>query len=225
MPNKRIDLKYEKGKYSFSKFSAKKPNKSKIRHILTEESAQKLKRIITQIRAKNLEALKKKVVEMDRKLSKNRSKVFGLQDKIESLSVKINTVLKKLQRDPKNKNLLIELEHLRKQKDFLQIEFNAIETIIENLVEEKELTNIEISDLKNPNKRRKFKPIRLKKQALKDILDALRILEKNGIISKNEHNKRVGIFLKIHNNIKLTKMEKEILKEQGRDPLFEYYFE
>lgn len=222
MPGKRIDLKYKKGKYSFSEHNQKTPTRMKTKPILTEENAQKLKEIVRHIKAKKIDTIRKEILDIDRKTLKNKNKLFDLQNNIEKINLKIKIFEKELKTDSKNKNILSELKHLKKKRDFLQIESNAIEIIIENLSQEKELANREFSDLKNPNKRRRFRSIKLKKGSLQNIFEALKILEKEGIISKEEYLKRATIFLKLQNRIKLTEIEKEKFEELATDPLFDF---
>lgn len=225
MPSKRIALNYKKGKYSFSKFNPKRSNRKKINPVLTEKNAKKLKQIVKEIRTKNLNSLKDKAIEIDKTLLKNKRKLFNLQNKIDTISLKIKTIERKLKTEPNNKQLLKELQHLKDEQKYAQLEFNAVETIIKNLSEEKELTNRDISELKNPNKRKRFKTVRLKKQSLQTIFEALRILERNGDISKEEFKERATIFLKLQNKIELTEKEKETFEELTTDLLFYKIFD
>ena len=92
-------------------------------------------------------------------------------------------------------------------------------------MKKKELANRLISEMNNPKRRNLIRPTKIKKESLMNILEALRILQKEGIISSDEYTKRKAIFLKLQNKIKLTELEKQSLNEQGQDPLFEDFLE
>ncbi|MDD3245243.1 MAG: hypothetical protein PHU47_03795 [Candidatus ainarchaeum sp.] len=225
MPGKKIDLKYRNGQYNFSVAPTRTAKRSNSKFALSAENAQKLKLIAQKLKKRRIDNLKQKIFQIDKRLLDAENKMFTLSNNLEKIDTRINIVRKELSRDPKNKKLLQELENLKMQRNYVQIEINSIETISDNLNEKKELANRLISEMNNPKRRNFIRPTKIKKESLMNILEALRILQKEGIISSEEYTKRKAIFIKLQNKIKLTELEKQSLNEQGQDPLFEDFLE
>ncbi len=225
MPGKKIDLKYKNGKYDFSVLPKRTAKRSNSKFTLSAENAKKLKLIVQKLKKRRIDNLKQKIFQIDKRLLDLENKMFTLNNQLEKIDTRINIVRKELTRDQKNKKLLQELENLKMQRNYVQIEINSLETINDNLNEKKELANRLISEMNNPKRRNFIRPTKIKKESLMNILEALRILQKEGIISSDEYTKRKAIFLKLQNKIKLTELEKQSLNEQGQDPLFEDFLE
>lgn len=226
MPGKKIlDLKYKNGQYNFSVAPRKTANRKNSSFTLNAEKAQKLRGIIQRLKKRRIENLKTKMFRIDKRLLTNENKIFALNNNLEKINTRIDIVRKELARDPRNKRLLAELEQLKTQQNFVLIELNSIETISNSLNEQKEMANRLISEINSPKKRNLVRPLKIKKESLMNILESLRILQKEGIISSQEYAKRKTIFIKLQNKIKLTELEKESLKEQGQDPFLGELFD